>query len=179
MREQESNETPHSDQSTTAQKPDGCRTATSARNRRSRLPTRIRHGGRGAGEDRTIEHRANTQGDSRRRAGECLSPISGPARTVRSDSRPDPRPEYGDHPDRSPFRCENESRLLQFSNEAGKIRYLQHDAIPAARLLPPPIGHWPRARRARTAEQHLRVAERDVRERGELLVFQREPEVRV
>src|SRR5690242_13394239 len=69
------------------------------------------------------------------------------------------------------------SCLLQFSEEGGKIGDLQHDAIPSARLLLLSVRHWPRARCAGTAQQNLCVAERDVRERGKLLVFEREPEV--
>ena len=64
------------------------------------------------------------------------------------------------------------SCLLQFDHEGGKIGDLQHDAIPPARLLLLSVRHWPRARCAGTAKQNLCVTERDVRERGELLVFE-------
>jgi hypothetical protein len=68
------------------------------------------------------------------------------------------------------------SRLLQFSDEAWKIGNLQQHAIPPARLLRLSAGHWPRARCTWTAEQNLCVTERDARERGEVLLFEREPE---
>lgn len=67
--------------------------------------------------------------------------------------------------------------LLQLSDETRKIRDLQHDPVPAARLLLLPIRHRPRARRAWTAEQDVRATKRDVRKRGELLVLQLEPEL--
>ena len=69
------------------------------------------------------------------------------------------------------------SRLLQFSDKGWKIGDFQHDAIPPAGLLLLSVRHWPRARCAGTAEQNLCVTKHDVRERGELLVFEREPEV--
>jgi hypothetical protein len=67
--------------------------------------------------------------------------------------------------------------LLQFSDEAWKISDLQHHPVPAARLLLLSVRHRPRTRRARTAEQDLRAAKRDVPERRQVLVFEREPEV--
>src|SRR5262249_57181352 len=61
--------------------------------------------------------------------------------------------------------------------EGRKIGNIQHHAVPPTRLLLLSVRHRSRARGAGTAEQNLRVAERNIRERGEMLVFQREPEV--
>ena len=70
-----------------------------------------------------------------------------------------------------------QSDLLQLRDEAGKIGHLQHHPIPAARLLRLSVRERPRAGCARAAEQKLRVAQRDIRKRRELLVSEREPEV--
>jgi len=34
---------------------------------------------------------------------------------------------------------------LEPADQAGKISDLEHDPVPPARLLPGPVGHWPRA----------------------------------
>src|SRR6185436_11422089 len=70
-----------------------------------------------------------------------------------------------------------QARLLQFSDKTWKIGDLQHHAIPPVRLLRLSVRHGPGARCAGTTEQNRCVTKRDVRERGELLVFEREPEV--
>src|SRR5262245_31598102 len=69
------------------------------------------------------------------------------------------------------------SRLLQVGDAGWKIHDFQDYSIPAARLLPLALRHWTRPGGGRTAAQHLRVTKRDARKRGELLVFQLEPEV--
>jgi hypothetical protein len=68
------------------------------------------------------------------------------------------------------------SRLLQFGNAAWKFRDLHHRG-PGARLLLLSVRHRPRTRAAGTAQQNLRVTERNVRKRGKLLMFELEPEV--
>jgi RNA polymerase sigma-70 factor (ECF subfamily) len=67
--------------------------------------------------------------------------------------------------------------LFQFRNESRQIADLQHDTIPAARFLLLAIRHGPRSGGTRTAEQNLRVTQRDACECRELLMLQLEPEV--
>src|SRR5580765_863761 len=69
------------------------------------------------------------------------------------------------------------ARLLQFRDKGWKIGDFQHDAVPPAGLLLTSVRHGPRPRGAGTAQENLRVTKHDVRERGELLMFEREPEV--
>ena len=73
--------------------------------------------------------------------------------------------------------AKSKSGLLEFGDEAWKIRDLQHDSIPAAWLLLLAIRHRPRAGRAGTTEQDLRVTEGDVRKCRQLLVLHCEPEM--
>ena len=71
-----------------------------------------------------------------------------------------------------------EAGFLQTVNERWKVDHAKHDPVPSAWFLLLTVRHWPRSRRLRAAEQNLRVAERDACERGKLLVFEREAEVR-
>jgi hypothetical protein len=70
-----------------------------------------------------------------------------------------------------------EAGFLQGLDERGKIVDPKHDAVPSAGFLRLTVRHRPRSGRLRTAEQNLRIAERDARERGKLLMFDREAEV--
>ena len=71
-----------------------------------------------------------------------------------------------------------EAGLLQGLDERRKIVDPKHDAVPSAGFLLLAVRHRPRSRRLWAAEQNLRVAERDAGERGKLLVFEREAEMR-
>jgi hypothetical protein len=73
--------------------------------------------------------------------------------------------------------AERQSGLFQPVNLCGEIGDLKDDAVPSARLLMASIWHGPGARRLRSAEQQLQIAERDSRECGKLLMFQREAKV--
>ena len=70
-----------------------------------------------------------------------------------------------------------EAGLLQGLDERGKIVDPQHDTVPSARFLLLTVRHRPRSGRLWTAEQNVRVAERDVGKRGKLLVFEREAQM--
>src|SRR5262249_8362949 len=73
--------------------------------------------------------------------------------------------------------AEMKSGLLQYSDDGGQIRNVQHHTIPPPWLLLLSVRHRPRARCAWTAEQNLPVAKRHARQRGEMLVLQLEPKV--
>src|SRR5687767_5687498 len=70
-----------------------------------------------------------------------------------------------------------EAGFPQDLDERRQVRDSEHNTIPPARLLRPAVRHRPGSRRLRTAEQDLRVAERDIGERGKLLVFERKAEM--
>src|SRR5439155_18607001 len=70
------------------------------------------------------------------------------------------------------FVAKTKSRLLQFVDEAPKIRDPQHHSIPATWLLLLSVRHRPRARCAGAAEQNLGVTEGYVGKGRKLLVLQ-------
>ena len=67
--------------------------------------------------------------------------------------------------------------LLHGGNTAGKIGDAKNHAVPSTWFLLLPIRHRPRSGCPRAAEQNLRVAERDARERRQLLMFEREAQM--
>src|SRR5262249_21924650 len=67
------------------------------------------------------------------------------------------------------FIAEMDSRTAQLFNQRGKICDVQNDSVPTARLLTMAVGHRTRARRARSAEQQVKMSERDFGEGRKLL----------
>jgi hypothetical protein len=72
---------------------------------------------------------------------------------------------------------ETEPGLLQRLDTSGKIRYSEDDSVPATGLLMTTVWERTGPRSSGAAEQNLKVIDRDAGERGQLLVFQSEPEV--
>ena len=70
-----------------------------------------------------------------------------------------------------------ETGSLQRLDERWKIVDPKHDAVPSAGFLRLTVRHRARSGCSRTAEQNLRIAERNARERRELLVYEHEAEV--
>ena len=70
-----------------------------------------------------------------------------------------------------------QSGLLQFSDERREVSDPQNDTVPTAWHLLLSVGQWPRAGRARAAEENLRAAKGNAGERRKLLVLHRESEV--
>ena len=73
--------------------------------------------------------------------------------------------------------AELHSGLLQRLNRPFDVAYAHDDAVPAAGVLAPAVGHGPRAGRSRTTEQQLEITPGDGGERLKLLVLQLEAEV--
>ena len=66
-----------------------------------------------------------------------------------------------------------EAGFLQSLDERGKVFHPKHNAVPAAGFLRLTVRHRPGPGRLRSAEQNLGFAERDARERRQLLMYER------
>ena len=75
------------------------------------------------------------------------------------------------------FIAEMESRAAQLFDVGGNICDAQNDSVPTAWLLTMAAGHRTRARRPWSAEQKVKISERDVGKGGELLMLKFESKV--